>query len=56
MDAFLIAPGDDLQGFENFEKATQFLGFLTTFFQENIFDEANLKQGGLTGERLLKGS
>ncbi len=51
MDVFHIAPGDDLQDYENRSKALQLLGFLTTCFEENNFDEANLERWRAVGER-----
>ena len=54
MEAFSIEPGDDLQSYDNREKAAQLLGFLTMGFQENEFDDANLEQWRSVGERLLK--
>lgn len=54
MDAFLIAPGDDLQSNHNLEKGAQLLGFLTECFQKNDFDEANLEKWKTIGERLLR--
>jgi len=55
LEAFLINPGDDLQDYENREKAAQFLGFLTEHFQESPFNDFNLEQWRSVGERLLKG-
>lgn len=54
MDAFLIAPGDDLQEYKNLEKAARLLGFLNACLEENRFDEPNLESWQLLGERLLK--
>lgn len=54
LDAFLIAPGDDLQDYENRDKAAKLLGFLTSCFEENIFDEGNVERWRTVGERLLK--
>ncbi len=54
MDAFLIEPGEDLQAYENLEKAAKLLGFLTSFLEEKSFDETNLERWKLRGERLLK--
>lgn len=54
MDAFSIAPGDDLQAFENLKKAAQLLGFLIECFARNDFDEARLEQWKSTGERRLR--
>ena len=54
MEAFSIAPDDDLQAYENFEKAAQLLGFLTMCFEENNFDEANLEEWRSVGERLMR--
>lgn len=54
MDAFLIAPGDDLQDHENFEKAARLLGFLNSCVENNTFDEANLEGWYILGERLLR--
>ena len=54
MDAFLIAPGDDLQHHENFEKAARLLGFLNSCLENNSFDEGNLEDWYTLGERLLR--
>jgi hypothetical protein len=54
MDAFCVAPGDDLQDYENYDKAAKLLGFLTSTFEEHIFDEAHLERWRAVGERLLK--
>lgn len=51
MDAFNITLGDDLQDYENRSKALQLLGFLTTCFDENNFDEDNLEKWRSVGER-----
>jgi hypothetical protein len=51
MDVFHIAPGDDLQDYENRPKALQLLGFLITCFEENEFDEGNLERWRSVGER-----
>ena len=54
MDTFLIAPGDDLQDHENFEKAARLLGFLSACLEKNSFDEAQLEAWQVLGERLLR--
>ena len=54
LDAFLIAPGDDLQDYKNLGKAAKLLGFLTSAFEEKTFDEAHLERWRVLGERLLK--
>lgn len=54
VDAFLIEPRDDLQDYENRDKAAKLLGFLTTCFEENTFDEVHLERWRALGERLLK--
>ena len=54
MDAFLIAPGDDLQDHENFKKAARLLGFLNSCLENNSFDEGNLEDWYTLGERLLR--
>ena len=54
MDTFFIEPGDDLQDFQNLDKAAKLLGFLTSCFEEKIFDESNLERWRSVGERLLK--
>lgn len=54
MDAFLIAPGDDLQDYENLNKAAMLLGFLMSCFGENTFNETDLERWRALGERLLK--
>jgi hypothetical protein len=54
LDAFLIAPGEDLQDYENLDKAAKLLGFLTSCFEENTFDEVHLERWRAVGERLLK--
>jgi hypothetical protein len=53
MGAFSIAPGDDLQAHENFEKAAQLLGFLTMCFEKNTFDEDDLEKWKLVGKKLF---
>ena len=55
LEAFNIVPGDDLQAYENRDKAATFLGFLIKCFEKNEFNEENLKQWDSVGERLLKG-
>lgn len=54
LDAFLIAPGNDLQSYENRDKAAKLLGFLTSVFEENTFDEVHVERWRTVGERLLK--
>lgn len=54
MDAFLIEPEEDLQSYENRDKAAKFLGFLSECLEENTFDESNLERWRSVGERLLK--
>ena len=54
MDAFLIAPGDDLQDYENLEKASRLLGFLSEHFETSTFNEENLERWSALGSRLLK--
>ena len=54
LEAFSIAPGDDLQDYDNREKAAQLLGFLTMCFQKNDFDESNLERWRSVGERLMR--
>lgn len=54
MEALLIAPGDNLQDYENLDKAAKLLGFLTSCFEENTFDEVHLERWRALGERLLK--
>ena len=54
MEAFFIAPGDDLQDYENLEKASRLLGFLSECFDKSDFNEANLANWQSLGERLLK--
>ena len=54
MAAFLITPGDDLQDYENLEKASQLLGFLTSCFENNSFKRENLESWGALRTRLLK--
>jgi hypothetical protein len=54
MDAFCVAPGDDLQDYENRDKAARLLGFLTSTFEGHTFDEMNLERWRVLGERLLK--
>ena len=44
LEAFHITPGDDLQAYENRPKVLQLLGFLTTCFEENNFDEDTLER------------
>ena len=55
MEAFSIRSGDDLQAYENREKAAQLLGFLIEYFEKNEFDEGNLKQWEAIGEKNLRG-
>jgi hypothetical protein len=54
MDAFLIEPEDDLQDYENRDKAARLLGFLSMCFEEITFDEVHLERWRALGERLLK--
>ncbi len=54
LDAFLIAPEDDLQNYENLHKAAKLLGFLHACFEKNSFDEAHFERWQRIGERLLK--
>ena len=54
LDAFLIAPGDDLQDYENRDKTAKLLGFLSICFEKNAFNETNLERWRALGERLLK--
>ncbi|MGC8483867.1 MAG: conjugal transfer protein TraD, partial [Thermodesulfobium sp.] len=54
MDAFLIAPGDDLQDYENLSKAARLLGFLNACLESNCFDQSNLERWQSVGSRLLK--
>lgn len=54
IDTFCIAPGDDLQDFEHLDKAAKLLGFLTSCLEEKAFDEVNLEEWRVVGERLLK--
>ncbi|MBP6952708.1 MAG: conjugal transfer protein TraD [Alphaproteobacteria bacterium] len=54
VDAFLIESEDDLQSYENRDKAAKLLGFLYTCFEENTFDEENAERWRTVGERLLK--
>lgn len=54
MEAFLIHSGDDLQDYENREKAAQLLGFLNECFEKTSFDKKSLEKWQTLGERLLK--
>ncbi len=54
VDAFSILPGDDLQGYENFHKGTQLLGFLVESFEKMDLDETQFKDWQMAGERLLR--
>lgn len=54
LDAFFIEPQDDLQDYENRNKAARLLGFLSACFEESTFDEANLERWHMVGERLLR--
>ncbi len=54
IDAFCIAPGDNLQSYENHDKAAKLLGFLTSCLEENTFDEDNVERWRAVGKRLLK--
>lgn len=54
MEAFSIAPGNDLQDYENREKAAQLLGFLSECFEKSTFEEANMERWRSAGERMLK--
>lgn len=53
MEAFHITPGDDLQDYEIRPKTLQLLGFLTTCFEDNTFNEEALKTWERIGERRL---
>lgn len=44
MDAFHITPGDDLQDYENLEKASQLLGFLHEVFEKHSYNDMELKR------------
>lgn len=48
-ESFHISPGDDLQSYDNHDKAAQFLGFLTECFEKKEFDAENL--GGVAVHR-----
>lgn len=54
LDAFLIAPEENLQDYENRDKAAKLLGFLTFCLEENDFDEGSIERWRAVGERLLK--
>lgn len=54
LDAFLIAPGDDLQDYENFQKASRLLGFLSECFDKSDFNDDNFERWHSLGSRLLK--
>lgn len=54
LDAFLIAPEEDLQDYEHRHKAAKLLGFLHESFEEKAFDEDNVERWQSAGERLLK--
>jgi uncharacterized protein YjgD (DUF1641 family) len=54
LDAFLIAPGEDLQDYEHRHKAAKLLGFLHENFEEKVIDEDNVERWQSAGERLLK--
>lgn len=53
LEAFNIAPGDDLQGYENHDKAAALLGFLTKCLEKNSFTEDDFKEWKVVGRRLL---
>ena len=55
MDAFCIAPGNDLPSYEHHDKAAKLLGFLTYCFEESNFNEVNVERWQTVGERVLKG-
>ena len=50
MEAFSIAPGDELLDYNNLEKAAQLLEFLTVCFQEKESDDANLERWRSVGQ------
>ena len=54
-ETFSIAPRDDLQDFDNLQKAAQLLGFLTECFEETAFTDVQFKQWQKQGERFLRG-
>ena len=54
MDAFFIEPGDDLQDYENLEKASRLLGFLNECFDKSDFNDDNFEKWHSVGSRLLK--
>jgi hypothetical protein len=56
LEAFGIVPGDDLQDYENRDIAAALLGFLTMCFEKHSFEEDNLEQWRVKGERLLRGA
>ena len=54
MDVFHIAPENDLQDYENHDKAAKLLGFLVSALEEQTSDEAHLERWRVLGERLLR--
>lgn len=44
LKSFQIHPGDDLQSYDNREKAATLLGFLIECFEKNDFDKENLER------------
>ena len=54
IEAFHINLGDDLQAYENLEKASTLLGFFIECFEKNSFDEDNFNRWRSIGEKRLK--
>ena len=54
MEAFSIQPDEDLQDYENLEKASQLLGFLSEVFERSTFDKSHFDKWKMHGERLMR--
>lgn len=54
MDVFGIESSDDLQDYENFEKAARLLGFLSECFEKSEFNDDNFERWYSVGSRFLK--
>lgn len=53
MEAFQISSGEDLQDYENREKANRLFGFLIESFEKNLFNEHNFEKWQDLGKRRL---
>lgn len=54
MEAFSIQPDEELQDYENLEKSSQLLGFLSEVFERSTFDKSHFDKWKMHGERLMR--